>query len=238
MKLEETRSPVPSHFEKSFSQQTSFDVTLPLFEYAEISTEDHYNLLEAYFTVLVAQNKLTHAAGLYASHNDYNRISKMLAKIRLTVTPDSHDYTEECIKILGSYEYDALTQKTLLSFSPSTRFRSVKRRPQDSIVMHVNAKNIPRLSIRVFQIDTENYWRSHVKSNDEASLFDKINLDGLCPNWEKDIDIDQKSSLLITQHEVVFGNDGLAHEIFKGRGLWVIEFVGGDCQCRAVVQKV
>ncbi|ORE06466.1 hypothetical protein BCV72DRAFT_305474 [Rhizopus microsporus var. microsporus] len=237
MKLEETRSPIPSRFQKSSPQQTSFDVALPLFEYVEISTEDHYNLLEAYFTVLVAQNKLTYATELYASHDDYDRISKMLAKIKLTVIPDSHDYTEECIKILGAYEYDALTQKTLLSFSPSTCFRSVKRRPQDSIVMHVNAKNIPRLSIRVFQIDTENYWRSHVKTDNEAFLFDKINLDGLCPNWEKDIDIDQKSSLLITQHEVIFGNDGLAPEIFNGRGLWVIEFVGGDCQCRAIVQK-
>ncbi|CEG71069.1 hypothetical protein RMATCC62417_06860 [Rhizopus microsporus] len=237
MKLEETKSPIPSRFQNSFSQQTSFDVTLPLFEDAEIYTDDHYDLLEAYFTVLVVQNKLTYATELYASHDDYNRISKMLAKIKLTAIPNSHDHAEECIKILGAYEYDALTQTTLLSFSPSTCFRSVKRRPQDSIIVHVNAKNIPRLSIRVFQIDTENYWRSHVKTDNEASLFDKINLDGLCPNWEKDIDIDQKSSLLVTQHEIVFGNDGLAPEIFNGRGLWVIELVGGDCQCRAVVQK-
>jgi hypothetical protein len=65
-----------------------------------------------------------------------------------------------------------------------------------------------------------------------------MNLDGLCPTWENEIDIKLDSALLETDTKLSFGQDNIAPEIFRGRGLWVLEFIGGSEQCRVVVQKV
>lgn len=169
---------------------------------------------------------------------DYHYVLKPLyAKLMLTLSSESQDSWSAD---LGYNAFENLVNESSVSFTPSTMNASVKRKPTDSIKLSVRTKNIQRLSIRVFQIDMENYSRLHI-NGDEQSIADKnnkIDLDGLCPSWEKDIDFSSVPSIRVKTNDFVFGNDGIAPEVFQGRGLWVIEFVGGQNQCRAVIQKV
>lgn len=169
---------------------------------------------------------------------DYHYVLKPLyAKLMLTLTSESQDSWSND---LGYNAFEKLVSESSVSFTPSTLNASIKRKPNDPIKLSVRTKNIQRLTIRVFQIDVENYSRLHIDGNEQtiADKNNKIDLDGLCPSWEKDVDFSSVPSIRVQTNDFIFGNSGIAPEVFLGRGLWVIEFVGGQNQCRAVIQKV
>lgn len=243
-------SPIPSRAQNAFSfnipsetagdnnSNTQISIDIPLLGYCEISKQDKLLVVTEYLTGLIMQDKLTVSIESLGAYMDYHNVLKPLyAKLMLTV---SSTIQESWAVTLGSEQYENLVAETSVSFAPSTLNASVKRKPEDPVHLSVRTKNIQRLSIRVFQINMENYSRLHINGTEEtiADKNNKIDLDGLCPTWEKDIDFSSEPTIRVKTNNFVFGDEGLASNVFKGRGLWVIEFVGGQNQCRAIIQKV
>lgn len=205
----------------------------------QIQEQDKLLVVEEYLTGLITQNKLITSIESLGAYMDYHNVLKPLhAKLMLTVSPVMQD---SWARVLGSTQFEQLVKKSSVGFTPATLNTSVKRGPNDAIKLSVRTKNIQLLSIRVFQINVENYSRLHLSSDNKRAISEKnnkIDLDGLCPIWEKDIDFSSEPAIRVKTNDFVFGGDGFASEVFNGRGLWVVEFVGGKNQCRAIVQKV
>lgn len=185
---------------------------------------------------LITQDKLTTSLESLGAYVDYHNFLKpLVAKIKLT---SGNKVQDAWIRDYGELNYESLVKKSFVSFADTSLNASVKRKPEDAISLYVKTKNVSRLSVRVFQIETENYWRIHLNDTmDERSANKDINLDGFRPTFEQDFDFSSEPSIRVKYNEFKFGQEGLAAEVFQGRGLWVIEFVGGENQCRAIVQK-
>jgi hypothetical protein len=210
-------------------------INIPRLGNSSILINDKNEVVEEYLTGLIAQDKLKVSIESLGAYLDYhNFLKKLHAKIMLTTTSTAPTLWAQT---LGSADYESLISESSVSFTAATLNTSVKRKPTDTISLQVKTKNIPRLSIRVFQIDTENYWRLHLNDNDERAVNNNINLDGLCPTFEKDLDYSSEPAVRVKTTVFEFGRDALASQVFEGRGLWVVEFVGGQHQCRAIVQK-
>jgi hypothetical protein len=219
-----------------------FTITLPLLGSSTISRDDEWNLIKEYLTGLVVQGKLTLSLESLGKFIDYhNTLKPLYAEIMLTHS-QNQEAIDKAIEIVGVRKYEEIVKKTSLTFPPSTLYKASKRKPEDTIDIILRSKNIPRVSVRVYQIDTLNYWRLQLKTHgripSQPFQSKDMNLDGLCPTWENEIDIKLDSALLETDTKLSFGQDNIAPEIFRGRGLWVLEFIGGSEQCRVVVQKV
>jgi hypothetical protein len=217
------------------SENVNTSINIPRLGNSTISINDKNELVEEYLTGLIAQDKLKVSIESLGAYIDYhNYLKKLHAKIMLTTTATA---ATQWAQILGTEAYESLISESSVSFTAAMLNKSVKRKPTDTVSLQVKTKNIPHLSIRVFEIDTENYWRLHMHENDEQALNNKINLDGLCPTFEEDMDYSSEPALHVKTTVFEFGRGALAPKVFEGRGLWVVEFVGGQHQCRAIVQK-
>ena len=87
-------------------------------------------------------------------------------------------------------------------------------------------KNISKMQVKVFEINTDNYFRKNM-----SNFTSDINLDGLIAKHEKDYDYSDKPSNL--RHTECF-----EFPQFNGtRGLFVIEFIGNGISSRVIIQK-
>lgn len=123
--------------------------------------------------------------------------------------------------VLSPEEYKALIERVEIEFEPGN--------PQqvgvsELVKIRMNLKNVPRLLIKIFEINTENYYRQNAQE-----IGTDINLDGLVPNWEQVFDYTEPPALRV-QREYEFPQ--LDH-----RGVYVIDFIGSGISSRALVRK-
>ncbi|CAO3597469.1 unnamed protein product [Absidia cylindrospora] len=144
-------------------------------------------------------------------------------------------------KVLGNVTFRDLVKQTILTFGPATTHKTTSRLTKDdSVPVQVTIKNIPRLTLRVFPIDLFNYWKAHPN---DTTIKDgnKLNVDGLCPVYEQQLDYSTLPTLQKVTETFLFGSSqhdkAYASDVFTGRGAWMIDFIGGQDQCRAIVQK-
>ena len=97
---------------------------------------------------------------------------------------------------------------------------------KNDIELSILVKNVPKLEIREYEFDVFRYLKEHGKDPE----FD-INLDGLLPRSRRELKYD-----FLKQHEHL--------ETFKfpefdkkQRGYFIVDFIGGGLQSRAVVRK-
>jgi hypothetical protein len=120
-------------------------------------------------------------------------------------------------------------------FTPTSK-RSKIWYPEEAIEITLRLKNVKDVSIRVFRINMYSYYRENPKLQ---SVDPNIDLDGLTPIWESYKTYDQRSSTERFEETFTFsGRNGLASKEFEGRGLWVVDFISGRKNCRALIQKV
>ncbi|OBZ90101.1 Actin-binding protein F [Choanephora cucurbitarum] len=206
---------------------------VPILGPCDISAKNRDAVVKEYLIGLIEQNKLTKTVEDLGAHLDYtNFIKPLYAYVMIT---SSRTVNNEWVQMLGASSYEQLIEKKMVTFAPQTLHRLVKRKPLDPIVLSVRTKNIDRLSVRVYEIESENYARLSLR-NPKAK--DQIELEGILPTFEESIDFSNEPSLTIKTTTFTFGGqEGIASDVFKGRGIWVIEFVGGENQCRTIVQK-
>ncbi|CAK84205.1 unnamed protein product (macronuclear) [Paramecium tetraurelia] len=128
--------------------------------------------------------------------------------------------------ILTENEVLKLQNEKYIEFHQQTKLQRFQH--GESVKLCIFLKNIPSLSIKLFQIDTLNYYLQ-----DESQNFLNLNLKGLIPKNEMVFDYskDFKPTLKM-EKEIEF------HEISQQeRGIFIIEFYGNGIVSRALIQK-
>ena len=93
------------------------------------------------------------------------------------------------------------------------------------VKLKLRVKNVKQLIVKVYEINTVNYYSKHHKQIDTS-----LNLDGLVANEEKTYSYNDEP-LLRKMREFNFPS-------LKGRrGVWVIEFIGNGKSSRALIRK-
>lgn len=124
--------------------------------------------------------------------------------------------------LLPPAQFQALKDRVDIEFDPTSQevFEI-----DDEVLLPVLLKNVPKLMVKVFEINTVNYYR---KLRQEVST--DIDLDGLVANVGEVFEYDRPSQLRSLEKLAVKG-------IPKRRGLWVVELIGGGKSSRAVIRK-
>lgn len=96
--------------------------------------------------------------------------------------------------------------------------------PDELVRLDLNIKNVPTLRIKIYEINTANYYRTKGENIDID-----IDLDGLVPGTQRKLAYQQGPLL---RHEEHFEFPEL-----KGRGVYVVEFIGNGKSSRALIYK-
>lgn len=124
--------------------------------------------------------------------------------------------------LLTPGEFQDLKDRVDIEFDPTSR---EVFEPNDEAVLKVHLKNVSKLIVKVFEVNTLNYYRN---LGDEVST--DIDLDGLVANHVETHEYQEGPQLRVAR-EFKFP------VIDRRRGLWVIEFLGGGKSSRAVIRK-
>ncbi len=117
---------------------------------------------------------------------------------------------------------ERLAGETLITLCPHNKDRF---EVGEEVTIFVELKNVPTLHVKVFEINTENYYRK------DLSLFKTdINLDGLVASMERTVDHSALPSRLKHAERLEFPE-------LKGQsGLFIVELIGGGKSSRAVLK--
>ena len=118
-------------------------------------------------------------------------------------------------------EQKELRDRVVLRFAGSSA-RSYQ--PADSVSLTVDVKNVPKLIVRIYQLNPSNLYR---KNGQPVST--DLDLDGLVANGERTLEYstpaDRQHRELIPLPEC------------DGRGAWVVDLLGGGLRSRALIIK-
>jgi hypothetical protein len=124
--------------------------------------------------------------------------------------------------LLSPSEFQALKDRVEIEFDATNQETYAI---DDNVILKMHLKNVPKLIVKVFEINTLNYYRS---LGNEVST--DIDLDGLIANFRESHEFDAAPQLKAEKDFRVAG-------IPNRRGLWVIEFIGGGKSSRAIIRK-
>ena len=170
-------------------------------------------------TYLLRFLKDTPDSKAYALYLNENWLRRVFAEAKIT---NAVGKPSDWASLLSPSEFQTLKERVDIEFdSTSKRFYSVN----EDVILPVHLKNVPKLIIKVFEINTLNYYR-----NLGQEISTDIDLDGLVANHVETHEYESAPQLRsLYQFQFPF--------IKKQRGLWVIEFIGGGKSSRAIIRK-
>ena len=128
---------------------------------------------------------------------------------------------ESWASMLTPEQYKSLLERIDLDFAASNdEYFGV----DDSVELELFTKNVDKLIVKVFEINTRNFYRKHGREVDTD-----ISLDGLVANDEQLHEYDD-APLLRKSRKFKF-------EKINKRGVYVIDFIGGGKSSRALIRK-
>jgi len=123
---------------------------------------------------------------------------------------------------LGSAsDYQALVERVDLELSERNHLRLSADEP---VELRVSAKNVPRLLVKIFRINTINHVLAYGHDIDGS-----LDLDGLVPNRQFEISYDHSPQV---RHD-----ERIAVPDCAGAGTWVVELIGRGVSSRAIIRK-
>ncbi|MDM8556061.1 hypothetical protein QUF75_15150 [Desulfococcaceae bacterium HSG7] len=128
---------------------------------------------------------------------------------------------EQWYSMMPPDRHEALKERIDLEFAPLNRkFFNVN----DPVTLHLDVKNIKKLIVKIFEINTFNYYRDIGKEVDAA-----IDLDGLTSTWEQ----------VFTYNEPPLRRVRRQFDLSQidRPGVFVVEFIGSGKSSRAVIRK-
>ena len=128
---------------------------------------------------------------------------------------------EKWYSLLPPEMYQQLKQRIDLDFAFTNK---TELAADDSVGLDLYVKNVETLIVKVFEINTQNFYRQQLK---EVST--DINLDGLVANEEKTYSYKEPPLRRVRRH---FEFPTLNH-----RGVYVIDFIGNGKASRALIHK-
>lgn len=128
---------------------------------------------------------------------------------------------EQWASYLTASEYQEIRERVDLEFTHANR---QDYRPDDEVTLELYVKNVPKLIVKVFEINTQNYYRDQ-----QSEIDTTIELDGLLPNSEKAHEYEVSPFL---RRKIKFSFPEL-----NKRGVYVIDFIGNRKSSRALIRK-
>lgn len=128
---------------------------------------------------------------------------------------------ERWYSMLSTSQVKALQERIDLDFAPMNK---VFYKASDPVSLKVNIKNVKKLIVRVFEINTFNFYSRNLHPVNTA-----INLDGLAATREQTYNYDERPLRRVERN---FNFPEL-----KKRGVYVVEFIGNGRSSRALISK-
>lgn len=165
-----------------------------------------------------------------------HRLADSREKVAVFAQYLTEDHVRSCVaegRILAGDEpsiwSDWLTPGAMQELKNSVSIHFSRENPRsfaagESPKLRVHLKNIDRLLVRVYEINTLGYYKDTGREVDTS-----INLDGLVSPSART----EKG----TQGPYVREERAFEFPEMKGRGIWIVEFIGSGIRSRALVQK-
>ncbi|MCC6509716.1 MAG: hypothetical protein IT423_11445, partial [Pirellulaceae bacterium] len=122
---------------------------------------------------------------------------------------------------LNPAQQKELRERIELRFGPRNQ---VKFAAEDTVELSIELKNVPQLLVKIYEVNPRNYFRTFNKP-----LATDIDLDGLVANAQRQFEYSQPAD---RRHGETISLPELA-----GRGVWVVDLLGGGQRSRALIQK-
>jgi hypothetical protein len=128
---------------------------------------------------------------------------------------------EQWASLLTPSDFQKLKERVDIEFAPDNAQFTL---PNEDVKLGLFIKNVPKLIVKIYEINTLGFFLANARQ-----LNTDLNLDGLVPNAERTVDLSESPFLRVAR--------SLDFPECKGRGAWVIEFIGGGKSSRALVRK-
>jgi hypothetical protein len=129
---------------------------------------------------------------------------------------------EHIIEYLGHDQYEQLVKKTEISICGHNKPVFAI---DETVVLDVDIKNIQTLFVKIFEINTENYYY-----NKKAPINTAMSLEGLITTYEETYSFNEKPQKIIRRQIEL-------DKIPKRRGLYIVEMIGSGYSSRAIIKK-
>ncbi|MHC4404176.1 MAG: hypothetical protein ACYTG0_31365 [Planctomycetota bacterium] len=148
---------------------------------------------------------------LYLKHN--------FAEAKILSNPG--DDPQQWYAMLPAAEYKALKERIDLDFAYTNKQQFAAAEP---VALDLDVKNVRTLIVKVFEINTQNFYRQNL-----AEVDTDVNLDGLVANEEKTYEYPEPPLRRVRRH---FEFPSLTKP-----GVCVVDFIGNGKSSRALVRK-
>lgn len=128
---------------------------------------------------------------------------------------------EKLYSMLPPAEYQKLKERIDLDFVSTNRTHFG---PNDPVALDLDVKNVRSLIVKVFEINTTNYYRKSLRE-----ITTDIGLDGLVANHEQTYQYDEPALRRVRRH--------FEFPQCQGRGVYIIDFIGNGKSSRALIHK-
>ncbi|HYW79952.1 MAG TPA: hypothetical protein VE890_10275, partial [Thermoguttaceae bacterium] len=128
---------------------------------------------------------------------------------------------EDWYAMLPAAQYKALKERIDLDFAYTNKQRFAADEP---VALDLDIKNVGTLIVKVFEINTQNFYRQKLREVDTD-----INLDGLVANEETTYTYEEPPLRRVRRH---FEFDSLSKP-----GVYVVDFIGNGKSSRALIRK-
>lgn len=155
----------------------------------------------------------------YAAYVREPYLKALFAEAKLT---GGQGDAERWYSLLSPEAVQALKDRIDIDFAPGNPETFA---PADAVSLDLFVKNAGRLLVKVYEINTLNYYLDQ-----KRELNTDLNLDGLTANEEQ---VHESAEPAIRRVRRTFAFDSLAGK----RGAWVVEFIGNGRSSRALVRK-
>jgi hypothetical protein len=154
----------------------------------------------------------------FRPHIESNYLKQQFATVKIL---NGLGDDEQWASMLAPQEYQELLERVDLDFAPSNPefFRT-----DETVKLDLYLKNIDKLLIKVFEINTENYYRKF-----SSEIDTNVSLDGLVPNFEMSYSYDQPPARRFRK--------SFTFEQLRDRGVYVIDFIARGKSSRALIRK-
>ncbi len=128
---------------------------------------------------------------------------------------------ERWASLLPPEQYRALKERIDIDFAETNK---TEYGPNEAVGLDVFVKNVETLLVKVFEINTNSYYRQYGRE-----VGPDVDLDGLVANHEQTFNYNESPLRRVKRH--------YEFPMLKDRGVYVIDFIGNGMSSRAVVRK-
>ncbi len=161
-------------------------------------------------------------AEAWAPYFEATWLKQVFAEARLTAGLDDPKLAEQLASALSPEQFERLKNRVDLDFD-ATNPQTLA--PADSVSLDVWVKNVPRLTVKIFELNTAACY-----TNSTEPIGTDIDLDGLVAAQQQVHEFDAPPLHRVKRTFKL-------PEIAAKRGVWVVEFIGNGRSSRALVRK-